>query len=261
MKLITLCSLVFTILFSLSLYTFICNKYVENNNSTIQLIETGFQILDDITNQMQLQSSETADFPDCFSYIIIKQDHVSNFSITDISSNINQFSLPDSILVSQQIQQYLSQIEKDKSIYSWININYCNSNTVSKLKKNHNTNNISELYPLINNLPLYNIYFLDKQELLLLLDAILITDLQKQNNFINDIDNIAFATNDELNKKLSINNHSLGAALFGCKTTFWEINFTLNNKFIFTGIVSLVPSKNNNVNNKYYLLEHTYEIL
>lgn len=217
-------------------------------------------ILENIVKDFQLIAKEKVD-----SY---QSDGVQDFlskyieyeiHIEDISTKINEEFLPNRIYKSKEIQDLLFICgESIKTEYGWINSKISDSKKIEEIKRDFEENDI---FPIVNNLPLYNIYFMDENFIKSICSLTNISingdELSILLQKLDDTQNLL--TVDEISNILGISKSHLFFSFVGTKTTFWKITFSLQN--CTTSAILAAISDSENKISEYKLVEKNIQYL
>nr|MBP3681581.1 hypothetical protein [Clostridia bacterium] len=236
--------LCFTIM-ALSMLVFAKNKKInkyenlyEKRNELIEImykIESDFQNIVDISND-NLQMNEFIK--------IFEKYEAYNIQIRDVSTGINPSVLSKEFLENESINNYIKN-KNQLCDYGWINNKYASNSVLEKLKVEFESN---FLFPLVNNLPMYNIFFMDYDFLYTMLSYVGIPNSEKKaREIIAILDyDINSLNKENLCKILQIKNDHKIFEIIGFKSNFWEVkiqNEIFNSTIIFAGVPKNIESK------------------
>lgn len=236
--------LCFTIM-ALSMLVFAKNKKInkyenlyEKRNELIEImykIESDFQNIVDISND-NLQMNEFIK--------IFEKYEAYNIQIRDVSTGINPSVLSKDFLENESINNYIKN-KNQLCDYGWINNKYASNSVLEKLKVEFESN---FLFPLVNNLPMYNIFFMDYDFLYTMLSYVGIPNSEKKaREIIAILDyDINSLNKENLCKILQIKNDHKIFEIIGFKSNFWEVkiqNEIFNSTIIFAGVPKNIESK------------------
>ena len=236
--------LCFTIM-ALSMLVFTKNKKInkyenlyEKRNELIEImykIESDFQNIVDISND-NLQMNEFIK--------IFEKYEAYNIQIRDVSTGINPSVLSKDFLENESINNYIKN-KNQLCDYGWINNKYASNSVLEKLKVEFESN---FLFPLVNNLPMYNIFFMDYDFLYTMLSYVGIPNSEKKaREIIAILDyDINSLNKENLCKILQIKNDHKIFEIIGFKSNFWEVkiqNEIFNSTIIFAGVPKNIESK------------------
>ena len=146
-------------------------------------------------------------------------------------------------------EEYCLELTPD--FYGWIP-----SFLAKKFENSSSKINLS--YPIVNNLPLLNIYFSDKRILQEILNFYKI-DKKKQNEFFKQIDLCNILTKEDIKNVLDLSEKSKILLYLGTKTTFWKVEFE-DEYFVCDAIFCAIPKKDETEKiEKYEILEANFE--
>lgn len=236
--------LCFTIM-ALSMLVFAKNKKInkyenlyEKRNELIEImykIESDFQNIVDISND-NLQMNEFIK--------ILEKYEAYNIQIRDVSTGINPSVLSKDFLENESINNYIKN-NNQLCDYGWINNKYASNSVLEKLKVEFESN---FLFPLVNNLPMYNIFFMDYDFLYTMLSYVGIPNSEKKAREIIAIleYDINSLNKENLCKILQIKKDHKIFEIIGFKSNFWEVkiqNEIFNSTIIFAGVPKNIESK------------------
>ncbi len=170
---------------------------------------------------------------------IINKYSEHNISIEDVSTKINKDFLSSKIYEKQEIQELIFQYGSEIiTEYGWMNAHLSDEQIIKASREDFETDDI---FPIVNNLPLYNVYFMNEDFLRAILSINKINEVEhKVQKLINEINDKSKEVDIEMICKLL--EISKDHALFnyiGTKTTFWKINMNIYKtdvKIILAGI-------------------------
>lgn len=249
--------LCFTIM-ALSMLVFAKNKKInkyenlyEKRNELIEImykIESDFQNIVDISND-NLQMNEFVK--------ILEKYEAYNIQIRDVSTGINPSVLSKDFLENESINNYIKN-KNQLCDYGWINNKYASNSVLEKLKVEFESN---FLFPLVNNLPMYNIFFMDYDFLYTMLSYVGIPNSEKKAREIIAIleYDINSLNKENLCKILQIKKDHKIFEIIGFKSNFWEVkiqNEFFNSTIIFAGVPKNIESK---IIEKYITIKTQFE--
>jgi hypothetical protein len=240
------------------------NRYVRNSETIKEEQRSAFSVLNSVTERMQAFTKQDADIPEADVLTGIEEDFCnSNLKISDVSSGINMRFFPERILADEKIKTLVSV--KDESSpevsYGWINITTPNRAALAAAEKSFATDDVGNLFPLVNTMPLTNVYYLSDACLAALLDALSVKSLPRRTAFLAAVKNRELKNNDDIKKILGITHNAAALCILGVKTSFWKVTFT-SGRFIITGIYAAVPDRTTDsfAVQKYILVERYYAV-
>jgi len=249
--------LCFTIM-ALSMLVFAKNKKInkyenlyEKRNELIEImykIESDFQNIVNISND-NLQMNEFIK--------ILEKYEAYNIQIRDVSTGINPSVLSKDFLENESINNYIKN-KNQLCDYGWINNKYASNSVLEKLKVEFESN---FLFPLVNNLPMYNIFFMDYDFLYTMLSYVGIPNSEKKAREIIAIleYDINSLNKENLCKILQIKKDHKIFEIIGFKSNFWEVkiqNEIFNSTIIFAGVPKNIESK---IIEKYITIKTKFE--
>lgn len=179
--------------------------------------------------------------------------------IEDVSTKINEEFLANKFYNSKEIQDLLFIYgEGIKTEYGWINSKISDSKKIEEIKRDFEE---EKIFPIVNNLPLYNIYFMDENFIKTICS---LTNISTNGNELhillqklNDTQNLL--TVDEISNILRISKSHLFFSFVGTKTTFWKISFSLQNCNT-SAIIAAIPDNESKIS-EYRLVEKNVQYL
>lgn len=179
--------------------------------------------------------------------------------IEDVSTKINEEFLANKFYNSKEIQDLLFICgEGIKTEYGWINSKISDSKKIEEIKRDFEE---EKIFPIVNNLPLYNIYFMDENFIKTICS---LTNISTNGNELhillqklNDTQNLL--TVDEISNILRISKSHLFFSFVGTKTTFWKISFSLQNCNT-SAIIAAIPDNESKIS-EYRLVEKNVQYL
>jgi hypothetical protein len=162
-----------------------------------------------------------------------------DFTVEDVSTGINKNFASENFLENEAILQYIFSNEDSAFVeYGWINQKIVDQASLEGCIKDFENKNI---FPLLNNLPPLNIYFMNDDFIKSVLEYSNIKNGDKKLERIRENLN-AETTSKELAGILEVSeNHSL-FDLVGFKTIFWQISFDTD-KCRCIAVFAAVPKK------------------
>lgn len=175
-------------------------------------------------------------------------------NLKDVSSGINTKFWSEKITSSQPIQNLL--LTHAESDYSWICKQMPNEKTLRESLESAETEDPEELFPLVNQLPLTNIYALDEYSIIAILEAVGVKDFSDKAGKIFEQITSGEITDRKISELFSAQENSKVTAIFGTKTTFWEASFVTGDCSV-RAIFAAIPNKMKNPRevDKYILFE------
>ena len=175
-----------------------------------------------------------------------------SFTVKDVSTGINKNFLSEEFLENQSIRQYI--ISNDKNIftqYGWINPKITDVSFLDLVSDDFNN---TDVFPLVNKMPLFNIYFMSEDFIAALLKYFNIQNANEKT--VRLIDNLSSVTSIKaIAQLLEISETHSIFDLIGLKTAFWEVRFETD-KYNCRAVFAAVPEKENHKNvGKYILVE------
>lgn len=248
------------IIMSLAFFSMTKQKKINTYKKIYIAKRNSENILENIVRDFQVISKEKVDTYQSDGI----QDFLSKYieyeiNIEDVSTKINEEFLPNRIYKSKEIQDLLFVCgESIKTEYGWINSKISDSEKIEEIKKDFEEENIS---PIVNNLPLYNIYFMDENFLKAICS---LTDISTKWSELSILlqkldDTQNLLTVDEISNILGISKSHLFFSFVGTKTTFWKITFSLQNCDT-SAILAAIPDNENKIS-EYRLIEKNIQYL
>lgn len=215
-----------TVIFSLCIIILAIGTLFSTTNKKLRSIERAYsenavvkKILSDIDNDIQLLvTTNTDNYNNPVILNLFTKYSSYNLSINDVSTGINELFMNEEFIKSDCISHLLNT-EKDtvRTNYGWINSRYADKKFIQ------GSNNVDS-FPLVNQIPFYNVYFMNQNflEAILEYNGILLSS-EKAIQILN-------MCNTEIRKEdlMQILNCSEDHTIFdflSTKTTFWEICF------------------------------------
>ncbi len=239
------------IILSLSMLVASGEKKINAYKNFVNANKKADSLILEVEKQMQLLCQTNCDFDE--------NDEIQNIqimfsdyelSISDISTGINKDILNNSFLNNPTCASFFNLHEDEvKTSYGWINSAYANVQFMDSLKTQYNTD---DLFPFVNSMPSYNIFYMSQE----FLEAIL-----SFNNFTN-VESKAKLLKDNINKVTQINDIAelLGITsshnlfnLLGTKTVFWNVTMKTD-KFNINTVFAAIPRKDNQREIEKYIL-------
>lgn len=204
-------------------------------------IEEADTILSRILFSMQSLASDKSDTFNTENYRSLLIEYADySLALCDVSSGISTKFWSKKITESQPIQRLLMSHMESK--YSWLSKNLYNEKILAESLESTGAKNITELFPLVNSFPLTNIYSLDEETMLALLESLKIKDAEQKSRKLFEAMRSETITDKEIMGLLSIHENSQAMAIFGTKTAFWKISFATETCSV-RAIIAAVPYK------------------
>mgnify|MGYP000872147715 CR=1 FL=1 len=174
-------------------------------------------------------------------------------SIVDVSTGVNKRFLSSEIYNAESMQNFLTKYgEEVESDYGWIHSRHVDSDVITALKKEFEKD---ILFPLVNQFPLYNIYFMNEDfiKTLLAIHTIEYNELKMVKLF-----NLLYDTSRIFEKKdmcalFGITENNALFDFVGTKTTFWRVRFKTKRCFV-QAVIALIVNDENKIE-KYMIVE------
>lgn len=213
------------------------------------------ELITEILIDCQLLKDDEVDFDNAknLNALVDKYKHLS-FSIEDVSTGINTDLLDTAITENEKLQFLMSK--KGKSIivdYGWMSYQYHSNTKLEEIKKEFGVTNSDSLFPLINNLPLNNINYMDEELLEVYLEIFNYENADELVYIFNQMKSNGIGVNDILNV-LKIKDTNLLMSILGTKTSFWKIDFIYLNYNVEL-IIAAIPEKDFRKVSEYVLIE------
>lgn len=163
-----------------------------------------------------------------------------NFTITDVSTGINENFLSIKILETEEIKDLLKRYQDEiKTDFGWLNPKI---SEVKKLEEVHKDFTDRDIFPLINTLPPFNFYYMNEDFIKAVCEICSLKDSEQ-----------------DLNTLYKTNSTHKVFDFIGFKTQFWNISFSTD-FYNISCIFAAVPEKNNqNKIERYILIEKHLE--
>ncbi len=175
-----------------------------------------------------------------------------NIKLKDVSTGINRNFIKEDFLENEQIKKFINSYGEEAFCeYGWINQNFTDNSFLEKMKDEFGK---EDLFPLVNNMPLYNVYYMDRDFLEGVLSYYSLEDFKDKTSQITDrlSENLS---KEDLSAILGVPLSNPIFNLLGTKTSFWEIYFETDFCNV-TTIFAAVPKKTDkNEIEKYILIE------
>ena len=267
--------------------------YFRKNQNDYRIKKEADILLDKIMIDIQYLKEESFDSPQN-RYInhIINKYNSRNLTLEDISSGVHLDFLPDADLSDPYFSQYVfinnqpnsfinyrnqygiaSNIDEWKPYitetaisscvaFGWLHRNHDSSYAFKQISKNINTTDPDKLFPVVNSFPLININYVDPEiiELFIMRPSFEIKQAKEkykklktklESRSLDDLDIIEILEVPLTNKIFTY---------IGCKTSFWKIIFTAEEKYFVQAIVAAIPDEKNNprVVDRYVLIDRRF---
>ncbi|MBP3773290.1 MAG: hypothetical protein J6I53_11485 [Treponema sp.] len=199
------------------------------------------EILRKLALSMQSLASDESDTFDTDNYnAIISEFADCSLSLSDVSSGVNTKFWCKKITETQAVQSLL--LSHDESEYSWLCPTLCNEETLSESLKSSGAKNATELFPLVNFLPLTNIYSLDEETVFALLSSLKTKNAEEKTEKLFEAVKSHTASDKEIAEILSVQMNSQAMAIFGTKTAFWKASLATDSCSV-RAVFAAVPNK------------------
>lgn len=210
-------------------------KSYKRNYEKKQFLKTLFT---DIEKDFQDLVNDDSDFYNSYTIELIEQKYKKyNLTVKDCSSGINESFFRRDFLDNPEVRSLINN-DGDNHIvnYGWINSEWNEPQYVENLlAENINTN-----LPVINKMPLINVYNCSKELLNIILDYCNLTESEeKRNDFYNLIAECNFSKSNVM-KIFEIKGNVSLFFILGSKTSFWNVTFEDEGK-IGRGIIAAIP--------------------
>lgn len=174
-----------------------------------------------------------------------------NVELTDVSTGINTSFLKDEILESKSINNLMEKYgEEVKTEYGWINPVLINEKKLNEVSKDFGD---KDLFPIVNGLPLYNVYFMKSDFLENILSFCKTKNKAEKLDEIERLIQYGTLDNEKLKSILAEDVNTPIFSFLGVKTTFWEVVLR-NQDFSINLIIGGVPEKNDHKEISKYIL-------
>lgn len=266
MKEVVLALILMLFILSLGSLTAAANRFVRNSETAKEEQREAFSVLDSVTERMQAFCAQTVDIPGSGVLADI-EEACSGYSlkISDASSGINERFFPESILADEKVKTLLTANDDSSPevSYGWINITVPNKAALAAAEKSFGTEDAGKLFPLVNTMPLTNVYYLSDDCMTVLLDALSVKNQSRRNAFLSAVKNRELKDGDDIKKILGITHNAAALCLLGVKTSFWKVTFSSKGRLFITGIYAAVPEQGSDefAVKKYVLVERYYAVL
>lgn len=217
------------------------------------------ELLKELEESMQALATDECDTFDTENYNFILSKYSDYFlTLTDISSGVSTKFWSKKITESPAIRKLLS--DHAETEYSWLPKDLSNEETLKESLESSRAESVSELFPLVNDLPLVNIYSLDAETVLAILEALKIKDFEEKALKIFESLRVSNIKDEEIAEILSVPKTSQTMEVFGTKTTFWRAKFVTETCSV-NAVFAALPYKNEKPRSveKYILFEKNIE--
>lgn len=177
--------------------------------------------------------------------------------IKDVSTGINEMFLSNKIHEDQNVKKIIEYYSDEiKTEFGWINAKLENEKMMKSICEDFSSDEFYQLFPLINQLPLYNVYNMNKDFIFAILKINSIDNAEEKALTLykkclsEDFDE------KEIIKVLGVSENNSVLFFLGTRTTFWRINFETEMYFI-NAVIAAVPYKKEKEKKieKYILIE------
>lgn len=213
-------------------------------------------LLNNVSEEMQLLSKyENGLSDDVIVNGILSKFSQNNLQLADVSTGINKKFLKKSILENNAIAEYLLQSDSVETNYGWVNPKYADEDLIKSIQNDFNSGNT---FPLINQLPFYNVFEMSNEFLLAVLKF---NNIENPEEKTQDIQN-ALQENlsiEKIREILSVPANHPVFDFIGTKTIFWKATFETDECKV-CAVYGAVPDENNQSKiQKYILVEQHIE--
>lgn len=171
--------------------------------------------------------------------------------IKDVSTGINLDFLKKNIKENRSFEYLLNYYgDEITTKWGWVNPKYTE---IEQLSSIYNDFNKKDLFPLINEMPLYNVCFMNYDFISAVLELCEVKDNADKAVRICTLAENGNITKEDLIEITQKNENDKIFDFLGTKTTFWEINLEAYN-FNIELIVAAVPEKQNSEKVEKYVL-------
>lgn len=236
-----------TVIFSLSVLVMALSSFVFTSQKKLISYEKYASDIKDINNliseiETELQGLKDVECDTCDNYEI---EGLLNcligykYSIFDVSTGIKRNFIGNKVFSDKAFKNYfLTHDETTEPLYTWINPHFVDEGFIEDLKKEHARDN---LFPLVNEYPLMNIYRMNDDLIKIILDFYKIKDSERKVLELKGILGREIEIKD-IARLLEISENHPFFDLVGTKTTFYELDFEKDGYEIQT-IFAAVPDK------------------
>lgn len=181
---------------------------------------------------------------------VLETEAFHNLIIKDVSTGINKNFVPQKLLENEHIKKYIKLYdEKAFCNYGWINPKFSDDEFMKAIKEDFEKEN---LFPLVNSMPLFNVYYMPQEFIEGILEYFKINKAhEKSEEIISHISEPL--TKDVLASILQV---QISNPIFNClgtKTSFWKIDFETDSYNVHT-VFAAVPEKNDSFTIAKYIL-------
>ena len=248
-----------TVIFSLCVIVISFAMIVSTNEKKINSYKESIEarkevdsIIFNIEKVLQFLTESPADIDQNHMVSLVSSVCNYGFKIREVSTGINKNFLDEKFLKNEAIQKYIISNEENVYVeYGWINPKFTNKQVIEKVSQDFEN---KETFPLLNDLPPLNIYFMSEDFISAVLEYYKIknigTKLEKIRTNLN-----SNMTLKELASILEINENHMIFDLIGLKSLFWKIYFETE-KYNCAAVFAAVPKKEEQKTiDKYILIE------
>lgn len=244
---------------SLSLLVFVKQKNVLAYKNYYEMEKKA----ESICSQVLIDFQDLKNKKDDYSRNEIINEIFSNYSdfrveLSDISTAINTKFLKPEIIENDNFQVLLNKYGDDiQTSYGWIKPQYADSKFISDL---HNDFGDKSLFPIVNGLPFYNVYFMNRDFLECILKWRKIENVNEKAEEIKKLIESNDLTYEKMCLILGKNSNDSIFDFLGTKTSFWKIVLD-SNEISLSIVVAGIPDESNSRKiEKYVLIEKDINI-
>lgn len=199
-------------------------------------------LLYDIQDRMPVLKEDDADSPFSDGVRMLESTYAAyDLQIKDVSSGINPRFLDAAFLKNEAINNLiLSDPENNLVEYGWAHKRMISEEMKSRVQASFAVRNNEALFPLINEFPLTNVYYLSEECLTAFLQYYKIKDAEKKAFIIKE--NTRIQSKIDFEPILDVEmNHGI-FDLIGNKTSFWKVTFFYESCMV-EAVFCAVPDK------------------
>lgn len=263
------------LLSGLSAYAFSGLQYVKKNMIAYQKEAEIKNLLHSIVSDMQIMVDDEIDYPDDPTLIYLGNKYEEyGLTLTDASSGYHIDFMPDALLSSASVSQYLfltdsaEQYLKNRNdkgftptkesleqfveratlpsctVVGWLNITETNTYAFKAIAKKFKSSDADKLFPIVNNMAMMNVNMMKPEAITPILYGS--SWGLKNVKTANDKMLVSFGSgpiNDtDIQAVFELPELSKLYAYLGSKTAFWELSLTMHNEKV-TALVAGIPER------------------
>ncbi len=231
-------SIIIVFILSLSVSSLILLEYsylkkIESHKNQLIIDSEVELLIQDFTQSVQKLKEDDFDWDYSQNRLnLIDEYKKYNIKINDCSTGINPVFMAEKIKSNSDVQ-YLLQNEAGSVItnYGWINPLTADNDLISQVLLSYEKKDIAEVFPLVNNMPVNNVYYMTESLLSVYLKMFLKEYPEKTKQLLNLVD-CGEACEESLNKIINTPKKTTLSALIGVKTSFWRVELDYKNRHV-----------------------------